>query len=132
MVRTYRKVRGMTQEELGLRMQVHFTAVSKMERGVVSISSRMVQRLAQALQVEARDLLPQQARARQVETQKGWVATMKRWIGLGVLAGVLIGTPQLAVAQSCTPIFISGQSCTSCCTGSSCNVVCVPIVPRPK
>jgi transcriptional regulator with XRE-family HTH domain len=56
-VRKYRKLRGMTQEELGLETEMERSYVSDLERGTRNPSVRAVGRLAKALQVEPHLLL---------------------------------------------------------------------------
>jgi len=56
-VRKYRKLRGMTQEELGLETEMERSYVSDLERGTRNPSVRALGRLADALQVEPHVLL---------------------------------------------------------------------------
>jgi transcriptional regulator with XRE-family HTH domain len=56
-VRKYRKLRGMTQEELGLETEMERSYVSDLERGTRNPSVRALGRLAEALQVEPHMLL---------------------------------------------------------------------------
>ena len=56
-VRKYRKLRGMTQEELGLETEMERSYVSDLERGTRNPSVRALGRLADALQIEPHVLL---------------------------------------------------------------------------
>ena len=56
-VRKFRKLRGMTQEQLGLETEMERSYVSDLERGTRNPSIRAVERLAKALGVELHQLL---------------------------------------------------------------------------
>jgi len=56
-VRRYRKLRGMTQEQLALDAEMERSYVSDLERGTRNPSVRALGRLAEALQVEPHCLL---------------------------------------------------------------------------
>jgi transcriptional regulator with XRE-family HTH domain len=56
-VRRYRKLRGMTQEALALEVGMERSYVSDLERGTRNPSVRALGRLAQALDVEPKELL---------------------------------------------------------------------------
>lgn len=56
-VRKFRKLRGMTQEQLGLETEMERSYVSDLERGTRNPSVRAVERLAKALDVELHQLL---------------------------------------------------------------------------
>ena len=56
-VRRYRKLRGMTQEQLALEAGMERSYVSDLERGQRNPSVRALGRLAEALSVEAMTLL---------------------------------------------------------------------------
>lgn len=56
-VRHYRRLRGMTQEEVGLSIDMERSYVSDLERGKRNPSVRAVGRLAEALGVEPFELL---------------------------------------------------------------------------
>ena len=56
-VRKFRKLRGMTQEQLGLETEMERSYVSDLERGTRNPSVRAVERLAKALGVELHQLL---------------------------------------------------------------------------
>lgn len=56
-VRKFRKLRGMTQEQLGLDTEMERSYVSDLERGTRNPSVKAVERLAKALGVEAHQLL---------------------------------------------------------------------------
>ena len=56
-VRKFRKLRGMTQEQLGLDTEMERSYVSDLERGTRNPSVRAVERLARALGVESHQLL---------------------------------------------------------------------------
>ena len=56
-VRKFRKLRGMTQEQLGLETEMERSYVSDLERGTRNPSVRAVERLAKALGVESHHLL---------------------------------------------------------------------------
>ena len=56
-VRKFRKLRGMTQEQLGLDTEMERSYVSDLERGTRNPSVRAVERLAKALGVETHLLL---------------------------------------------------------------------------
>ena len=52
-----REERGYSQEDLAFRADLHRTYVSGVERGVRNPTIVIVQKLAEALEVEARDLV---------------------------------------------------------------------------
>lgn len=56
-VRKFRKLRGMTQEQLGLETEMERSYVSDLERGTRNPSVRAVDRLAKALAVQPHQLL---------------------------------------------------------------------------
>ena len=56
-VRKFRKLRGMTQEQLGLDTEMERSYVSDLERGTRNPSVRAVERLAKALDVQPHQLL---------------------------------------------------------------------------
>lgn len=56
-VRRYRKLRGMTQEQLALEVEMERSYISDLERGTRNPSVRALGRLAQALNVEPKALL---------------------------------------------------------------------------
>jgi len=56
-VRSFRKLRGMTQEQLGLETEMERSYVSDLERGTRNPSVRAMERLAKALGVESHQLL---------------------------------------------------------------------------
>lgn len=56
-LRRLRQQRGWSQEELAARCGLHRTFVSSVERGERNISLDNVDRLAQALEVDVRELL---------------------------------------------------------------------------
>lgn len=56
-VRHYRQLRGMTQEQVGLSIDMERSYVSDLERGKRNPSVRAVGRLAEALGVEPFELL---------------------------------------------------------------------------
>ena len=56
-VRRYRKLRGMTQEQLALEVEMERSYISDLERGTRNPSVRALGRLAQALDVEPKALL---------------------------------------------------------------------------
>ena len=56
-LRKYRQARGLSQEELAHRADIDRTYISAIERSVYAASIEVVDRLAQALGIEAADLL---------------------------------------------------------------------------
>lgn len=56
-VRKYRKLRGMSQEQLGLDTEIKRSYISDLERGTRNPSIKAVERLAKALNVELHQLL---------------------------------------------------------------------------
>lgn len=56
-VRHFRKLKGMTQEQLGLETEMERSYVSDLERGTRNPSVRALGRLAQALEVQPHMLL---------------------------------------------------------------------------
>ncbi|EQB11682.1 helix-turn-helix domain-containing protein [Sphingobium lactosutens] len=60
-VRHYRQLRGMTQEEVGLSIDMKRSYVSDLERGKRNPSVRALGRLAEALGVEPAALLAENA-----------------------------------------------------------------------
>jgi transcriptional regulator with XRE-family HTH domain len=69
-LRTIRRARGLSQEELAHRAEIDRTYVSALERSVYAAGIDVLDRLAKALGVEAADLLrvppSRQARGRKV------------------------------------------------------------------
>ena len=69
-LRTIRRARGLSQEELAHRAEIDRTYVSALERSVYAAGIDVLDRLAKALGVEAADLLrvppPRQGRGRKV------------------------------------------------------------------
>ena len=61
-VKTLRKARGLTQEKLAALAGLHYTYVGVVERGEKNISLVNIKHLAQALEVEIRELFPPQAK----------------------------------------------------------------------
>lgn len=66
-VRRYRKLRGMSQEELSLEAGMKRSYVSDLERGTRNPSVRALGRLAQAMSVAPSELLSDQAVQRRAE-----------------------------------------------------------------
>ena len=56
-VRKFRKLRGMTQEQLGLDTEMERSYVSDLERGTRNPSVRAVERLAKTLDIQLHQLL---------------------------------------------------------------------------
>lgn len=56
-IRNYRKARGMTQEELAIRLNVVRQTVSKWEKGLSVPDAEMLQKLADILEVSVSQLL---------------------------------------------------------------------------
>lgn len=56
-LRIYRRLRGLSQEELAHKAQIDRTYVSALERCVYGVSIDVLDRIAAALTVEAADLL---------------------------------------------------------------------------
>jgi len=56
-VRKYRKLKGLTQEQLGHETEMERSYVSDLERGTRNPSVRAVERLARALTVQPHQLL---------------------------------------------------------------------------
>ena len=56
-LRKYRQAQGLSQEELADRADIDRTYISALERSVYAASIEVVDRLAQALGIEAADLL---------------------------------------------------------------------------
>jgi len=57
-LRELRKERGLSQEELAFRAGLHRTYVSSAERGERNVALINIERLANALGVDIRDLIP--------------------------------------------------------------------------
>ncbi len=55
-VRKLRKEKGMSQEELGFRAEIHRTYIGSVERGEQNISLINVEKIANALKLEVREL----------------------------------------------------------------------------
>ncbi|MER2535181.1 MAG: helix-turn-helix transcriptional regulator [Rhizobiaceae bacterium] len=56
-LRAQRQAKGLSQEELAHRADIDRTYISSLERGVYAASIDVVERLAQALGIQAADLL---------------------------------------------------------------------------
>ena len=63
-MRRFRKARGLSQEELAHRAEIDRTYVSALERGVYAASIDMMERLANALEVEVADLVQKEPRSK--------------------------------------------------------------------
>jgi transcriptional regulator with XRE-family HTH domain len=63
-VRRYRRAQGLSQEELAHRADLDRTYISSIERSIYAASIDVVDRIAQALEVEAADLLRRPERSR--------------------------------------------------------------------
>lgn len=61
-VRRYRKLKGMTQEDLALEVEMERSYVSDLERGTRNPTVRALGRLAEALGVEPQALLETEGR----------------------------------------------------------------------
>lgn len=61
-VRHYRKLRGLTQEQLALEVEMERSYVSDLERGTRNPSVRALGRLAEALGIEPSQLLLPEAK----------------------------------------------------------------------
>lgn len=57
-VREIRSLRGLSQEELGFKANLHRTAVSFIELAKRSATLETIEKLARALQVEPAELMP--------------------------------------------------------------------------
>lgn len=57
-IRRLRKKLGMSQEELGYDAKLHRTYIGSIERGEQNISVDNIHKIAKALKVSPRDLLP--------------------------------------------------------------------------
>lgn len=57
-IREQRKARGLTLKQLGPLINLHFTAVGKLERGESALTQYWMEKIAEALQVQPADLLP--------------------------------------------------------------------------
>ncbi|NSX87644.1 helix-turn-helix transcriptional regulator [Agrobacterium tumefaciens] len=51
-----RKKRGLTQAQLAEKLGVHWVTISKLERGIMQLTSDWIERLAEALEVEVLEL----------------------------------------------------------------------------
>lgn len=100
-IRTFRKERGLTQEELAIRVNVVRQTVSKWEKGLSVPDADMMQRLAEVLEVTVSQLLgedrePERNRneiAEQLARINEQLAIKNRrskrlWTAAGVLLGV--------------------------------------------
>ena len=63
-VREVRLSRGLSQEELGFRSDLHRTAISFIERAQRSATLETIEKLARALDVQPADLMPKLRRGR--------------------------------------------------------------------
>ncbi|WP_166941432.1 helix-turn-helix domain-containing protein [Sphingopyxis panaciterrae] len=63
-VRRYRKLKGMTQEQLALESEMERSYVSDLERGTRNPSVRALGRLAEALEIEPHCLLSPSPKAK--------------------------------------------------------------------
>jgi transcriptional regulator with XRE-family HTH domain len=57
-LRIIRKQKGLSQEELAFRSSIHRTYISDVERGSRNISIANIEKLAKALKVKMKDLVP--------------------------------------------------------------------------
>lgn len=56
-VRKYRKIKGISQEELALISGLHRTYIGSIERGERNVSLKNVEKIAKSLEINAIDLL---------------------------------------------------------------------------
>ena len=56
-IRSIRKKRGLSQEELSFRASLHRTYISDIERGSRNVSLENIEKIAKALDISTKDLL---------------------------------------------------------------------------
>jgi XRE family transcriptional regulator, regulator of sulfur utilization len=57
-LRAIRESKGLTQEELAYKADLHFTYVGQVERGLRNVTLQSIYKLAKALKIKGGDLLP--------------------------------------------------------------------------
>lgn len=57
-LRKIRKEKNISQEELGFRAELHRTYISDIERGARNVSLENIEKIAKALKVPTKDLIP--------------------------------------------------------------------------
>ena len=57
-IKRIRERAGKTQEELALEAGIHYSYLSRIERGVVNPSSEVLENIVKALKVKSGDILP--------------------------------------------------------------------------
>ena len=111
-IRNLRKNRGLTQEELAIRINVVRQTVSKWEKGLSVPDAEMLQKLADVLDVSVSQLLggePEQLSQKQDEIAQQLsrineqLAVRNRrskrmWRFLGMVLGILLGVWMLTIA----------------------------------
>ncbi|GAB2718873.1 helix-turn-helix domain-containing protein [Paenibacillus thermoaerophilus] len=55
-IRAYRKLKGLTQEQLADRMGISLSVLGSLERGTRPIDPRLLERIAEALNISAEEL----------------------------------------------------------------------------
>lgn len=103
-IQTLRKQKGMTQEELAVRLHVVRQTVSKWEKGLSTPDAEMLQRIAEELEVSVQDLLGGQLSqepdrneiAQQLARLNEQLAVRNRRTS-NIIKGILIGMAALLV-----------------------------------
>lgn len=57
-IKKVRKSTRLTQEEVAIKVGVHVSYISRIERGVVNPSFEVIEKIAKALKVKSSDILP--------------------------------------------------------------------------
>ena len=76
-IKTYRKAKGLSQEELALKLNVVRQTVSKWEKGLSVPDSEMLIRLAEALDVQVTELLGEGTAREEAETLQSLAAKLE-------------------------------------------------------
>ena len=111
-IRNLRKNRGLTQEELAIRLNVVRQTVSKWEKGLSVPDAEMLQKLADVLEVSVSQLLggePEQLSQKQDEIAQQLARineqlavrnrrSKRLWRFLGMVLGILLGVWMLTIA----------------------------------
>jgi len=121
-IRNFRKNRGMTQEELAIRLNVVRQTVSKWEKGLSVPDAELLQKLADILEVSVSQLLggdpeqPQQREeiAQQLARINEQLAVRNRrgkwlWRFLGILLGLWLLTVAAAMLFSFTGPVVTSE-----------------------
>ncbi len=104
-IQSRRKDLGMTQSQLGAKLHVTDKAVSRWERGVGFPDIKLLEPLAEALQISVSELIHGQTGALLKQKKKSWIARHRTALAvlcfaIYIVMQMLSGVPKLAQQQA--------------------------------